>query len=80
MKQTISTFYPPPSSQNRQKTTSLAKNTTKIEWVSTGLSSLVADPHALPQPFFLFAMQHLKHSNGISLAGRWLPDIVCWLG
>ena len=78
MKQTISIFYPPPPPKNRQETTTLAKNTTKIEWVSTGLSSLVADPTPfLSLSFFLFAMQHLKHLNGLSLAGRCLPDIVC---
>ena len=36
-----------------------------------------------PSPAFLssfIAMQHLKHLNGISLADRWLLDIVCWLG
>ena len=53
MKQTISTFYPPPPPKTVKKQKHLQKNTTKIEWVSTGLSSLVADPHPLPQPFFL---------------------------
>ena len=82
MKQTISTIYPPPSHTNRKKRQQhMQKNTTKIEWVSTGLSSRSPTPH--PSPAFLssvFAMQHLKHLNVISLAGRWLPGIVGWLG
>ena len=59
MKQTISTVYPPP--QNPTKTTTThAKNTTKIEWVPTGLSSRSPTPppppHThTPSPAFLFA-------------------------
>ena len=69
-----------PPTPNRKKTTTHAKekNTTNIEWVSTGLSSRFAPPPAFLSSFF--AMQHLKHLNGISLVGRWLPDNVCWLG
>ena len=85
MKQTISTLYPPPQTVKNNNNTCKKnkKNTKKIKWISTGLSSWSPTPHPLPLPAFLssfFAMQHLKHLNGISLAGRWLPDIVCWLG
>ena len=62
---------PPPQTLQKQH---MQKNTTKIEWVSLRLSS-----RSPPPPSFL-AMQHLKHLNGISLVGRWLLDIVCWLG
>ena len=78
VKQTISTVYPPPN-HTKTTTTTHAQNTTKIEWVSTGLSSWATTPNPLPPPSF-FAIQHLKHFNGISLATRWLLDIVWRLG
>ena len=62
MKQTISTIYPLQTvKQQQQQQHMQKKNTTNIEWVSTGLSSR-SPPH--PPPAFLssvFAMQHLKH-------------------
>ena len=76
MKQTISTVYPPPPNRTKTTTTTHAKNTTKIEWVSTWLLAGRQLPPTPPPPPSFFAMQHLKHLNGISLAGRWLLDIV----
>ena len=74
MKQTISTVYPPPPNHTKTTTTH-AQKTPKIEGVSTGLSSWSPTPTPPPPPSF-FARQHLKHLNRISLAGRWLLDIV----
>ena len=76
MKQTISTIYPPPPKKKKhvkkqQQHMQKKINTTNNEWVSTGLSSCPHPPP--PPPAFLssfFAMQHLKHLDGISLAGR----------
>ena len=95
MKQTISIINPPQTVQKQQQQQHMQKTPQKIEWVSTGLSSRSPTPpppthtHTTPPPtlpspprlpFFCFAMQHLKHLNCISLASRWLLDIVCWLG
>ena len=80
MKQTISTVYPPPP-RNRTKTTTTHAKKHHKNWMGfNGASSRLPTPPHTPSPTFLFALQHLKHLNGISLAGRWLLDIVCWLG
>ena len=55
MKQTISTIYPPPPKKTPYKNNNntCKKNTTKIEWVSTGLSSwspTPPPPHTHPPP------------------------------
>ena len=60
MKQTISTVLPPPPPNRTKTTTTHAKNTTKIEWVSTGLSNQSPTPHTPPPLPSFFAMQHLK--------------------
>ena len=80
MKQTISTIYPPPQTVNNNNNNTCKKNHHKHWMGFNGALKPVPNP---PSPAFLssfFAMQHLNILNGISLAGRWLPDNVCWLG
>ena len=76
MKQTIPTVYPPPLTV--QKRHMQKKRPQKLNGFHRG--SLAGRQLPPPPPPSLFAMQHLKHLNGISLVGRWLLDIVCWLG
>ena len=53
MKQTISTVYPPPPTKPyKNNNNTCTKNTTKIEWVSTGLSSWSPTPTPPPPPSF----------------------------
>ena len=90
MKQTISTINPPPpqkkKKKKRKKTTTTHAKEKKTPQTLNGFqrgSQAGPQPTPPPTPAFLsssFAMQHLKHLNGTSLANRWLPDNVCWLG
>ena len=90
MKQTISTVYHPPQTvQQQQQQQHMQKETPqKLNGFQRGsLAGRHPPPpppphtHTVPRlPFFRFCYEHLKHLNGISLAGRWFLDIVCWLG
>ena len=91
MKKTISAVYPPPppppQAVQKQQQHMQKRNPNKLNRCQRG--SLAGrqppppPPPLTPPPAFLssgFAMQYIKHLNGISLVGRWFLDIVCWLG
>ena len=90
MKPTISKVYLPPQTvQKQQHMQKKKKKKKKFNGFQRGSPLACRQPppplprHTTPLSVFLFsffAMPHLKHLNGISLAGRWLLDIVCWLG
>ena len=78
MKQTISTIYPPPPPPNRKK--HMQKKTPQtLNGFQRGSQAGPQPP--LPPSFLPFLLCNIKNIlNGISLADRWLPDNVCWLG
>ena len=79
MKPTLSTVYPPPpQTVQKQQQQQHIKTPQKLSGFQRGsLAGRQSSSHAFLSS--CFAMQHLKYVNGISLAGRWLLGIVCWL-